>query len=115
MALLEQSYQTLHVACYQGKRSLEIVKVGLIRLVVGMVPFMLSAAEENCPESCAHYSNCFFVAKNPTMLFSSIEAQASDCEEQDDTEECDEGDESDENEEESEEGEESDENEDIDT
>jgi hypothetical protein len=42
-----------------------------------MVPFMLSAEEEEDPATCTQYSNCYFVAENPAMLFSSAEDQAS--------------------------------------
>ena len=59
-----------------------------------MVPFMLSAEEEEDPETCAHYLNSYFVAENPTMLFSGTEAQGShNVEEQDETEESEEQDE----------------------
>jgi cell shape-determining protein MreC len=44
-----------------------------------MVPFMLSAEEEEDPATCTQYSNCYFVAENPAMLFSSAEDQASNC------------------------------------
>ncbi|KAM6491929.1 hypothetical protein JOM56_012567 [Amanita muscaria] len=71
--LLEQSHDTLYIARYQGKQALEIVNVYSIRLVIGMVPFMLSQEEEDCAETRDQYSQCFFVAENPAMLFSAAD------------------------------------------
>jgi hypothetical protein len=66
-----------------------------------MVPFMLSAEEEEDPATRTQYSNCYFIAENPAMLFSSAEDQASnraeaememeESEKSDDTEESEEG------------------------
>jgi hypothetical protein len=84
MELLEQSHHTLHVARYQGKRALEIIDIYSIRLVIGMVPFILSAEEENDPEIRTRFSQCYFVAENPTKLFSTAEALASNEEDDDD-------------------------------
>ena len=68
--LLMQLHKTLYVAQYKGKQSLEIIGVYSIKLVVGMVPFMLSEQEEACDETCARFTNYYFVAENPLMLFS---------------------------------------------
>ena len=87
MELLKQSHDTLHVAHYQGKQALEIVSVYSIRLVIGMVPFMLSAEEESCPEIRARYFQHYFVAESPMTLFLGAEDQAIDCAEEEEMEE----------------------------
>ncbi|KIL54615.1 hypothetical protein M378DRAFT_134374 [Amanita muscaria Koide BX008] len=93
--LLEQSHQTLYVARYQGKQALEIINVYSIRLVVGMVPFMLSEEEEARTETREQFSQCYFVAENPAMLFSAADSHTSSGEEgEDEMEESFENDES---------------------
>ena len=60
-----------------------------------MIPFMLSPEEENCPEIRGRYSQHFFVAENPMMLFSGAEDHTGDsAEEGDEMEESEESEES---------------------
>ncbi|KIL60398.1 hypothetical protein M378DRAFT_83751 [Amanita muscaria Koide BX008] len=67
--LLRQSLGTLWVSRYLAKQTLCIVTAESIQSVVGMVPFMLSDAENANAEIRAKFTNTYFVSEKPFLEY----------------------------------------------
>lgn len=70
--LRQQSFGTLWVARYRGKRALHVVEVTSIRSVVAMIPFPLSKEENANMETRATFTGAFYVAEKPFLEFLGI-------------------------------------------